>query len=221
MAGGRLIVGSQYGEEDTIIQALGCTRDGLLLDIGAADGLHHSNTRRLLTEYGWYGVLCEPHPVYAEELRKRYAGNERVLVHEYAVKGHTGECRFFRYEPSYYGQVSTTVLPFRDLVITQHGDQYVSVQSVTCLASAEIVRRTIVHGGERARIAFVNLDCEGAEREVLEQWPWYEPLAWPRVWCVEMALWPDEIARVLTEHSYSVLAKIGGNVIWSYDRAPK
>lgn len=51
---------SQNNEEEIILRFFGEFR-GTFLDIGAFDGLHLSNTRKLL-ELGWGGVMVEPSP---------------------------------------------------------------------------------------------------------------------------------------------------------------
>lgn len=51
---------SQNDEEEVILKFFG-EFQGSFLDIGAFDGLHLSNTRRLL-ELGWSGVMVEPSP---------------------------------------------------------------------------------------------------------------------------------------------------------------
>jgi FkbM family methyltransferase len=65
-------------DEDRIILQYFADRgifSGFLVDIGAFDGMHFSNSRALLRN-GWSGVLIEPLPVYAEDCRKLYQGKD-------------------------------------------------------------------------------------------------------------------------------------------------
>ncbi|MBI1998858.1 MAG: glycosyltransferase family 4 protein [Parcubacteria group bacterium] len=75
---------SQYGEEGVIEEVLRIVHEHTLqeaerwcVEFGA--GRLNTNTRRLITEKGWCGVLIEAHPVYSRELRDFYVGNSRVF----------------------------------------------------------------------------------------------------------------------------------------------
>ena len=50
---------SQGYEQDFLIEYFNNKKNGLLVDIGAADGINNSNTRYLI-ENGWEGLLVEP-----------------------------------------------------------------------------------------------------------------------------------------------------------------
>lgn len=197
MAGGHLIPGSQYGEDFAILKILGNRRSGIALDVGAADGYHHSNVYKLITEYGWSAVLVEPHPALVTECAKRYAGNGNVHVVHSAVKASAGKCVLHLYEPTYYGQVSTTNEEFRAQVVTQHGDQYTKDVAVPCDTTKAILNRFML-----ARVDFVNIDCEGAEVEALQTFPWEQR---PELFVVEMAMNVEQINGIFTDNGYKQL----------------
>jgi len=50
---------SQYTEEDFLLDFFKNKSNGFLVDIGAADGITNSNSRRLILD-GWSGILIEP-----------------------------------------------------------------------------------------------------------------------------------------------------------------
>lgn len=62
---------SQNGEDVLVAQWL--PEVGTLLDIGANDGEHYSNSRRFM-ENGWVGVFVEPDPTNLHQLRALYSG---------------------------------------------------------------------------------------------------------------------------------------------------
>ena len=198
MAGGRLIPGSQYGEDAAILKLFGSRGGGIALDIGAADGFHHSNVHRLITEHGWQAVLVEPHPVYVVECRKRYAEYGNVHVLNVAVKAAPGKCVLHLYEPTYYGQVSTTSEEFRAQVIIQHGNQYTKDVTVDCDTVSNILKRYML-----AAVNFVNIDCEGAEVETLQTFPWEQR---PELFVVEMAMNVEQINGIFADNNYRQLA---------------
>lgn len=199
MAGGRLIPRSQYGEDEYIVRLFGGAGNGVLVDVGAADGYHHSNAHRLITDYGWYGVLVEPHPVLAASCRERYRAYPRARVVEAAVKGFTGKTVLHLYEPAYYGQVSTTIGAFQDRVIEQHGDQYTKAVAVVALPLCNILRDCAIFD-----VDFVNIDCEGSEVEALETFPWETQT--PKLFCIEMAYEIPTIEKIFTEQHYRRLS---------------
>lgn len=208
MAGGRLKPCSQYGEDQILPGMFGDKHGGFAVDIGAADGYHHSNVYRLVNEFGWKALLVEPHPVFAAEARKQYAGKP-VAVTEKAVKATGDTCVLHCYEPSYYGQVSTTVEEFRAQVVQQHGDQYTNDVTVACATSEKILNDAGV-----SEVDFLNVDCEGAEVDVLSTWPWGRIR--PAVVCIEMAMNVEEIDRIMTANGYEInpVGRYGGNAFY-------
>lgn len=63
---------------------LGPIEEGFFLEIGAYDGLTHSNTVGLVKR-GWSGVLVEPNPESASKIRESYAEYPRITLEESAV----------------------------------------------------------------------------------------------------------------------------------------
>lgn len=52
---------AQYGEDSILLEFFGLEYKGLIVDIGALDGYHLSNSF-LLSELGWKSILVEAHP---------------------------------------------------------------------------------------------------------------------------------------------------------------
>lgn len=83
---------SQTTEEQTILGWF-AGRVGRFLDIGAHDGVKHSNTRELARR-GWSGVCVEPNPNSFVHLMENYEGNHRVRLLNAAVALASGLVRF-------------------------------------------------------------------------------------------------------------------------------
>lgn len=74
---------SQFGEDGLIeaaLERIGET-NRWCFEVGAADGLFFSNTKRLRDE-GWNAVLIEGNDTYAEDCRKSFANDRVMVVHE-------------------------------------------------------------------------------------------------------------------------------------------
>jgi FkbM family methyltransferase len=69
---------------------LGAIDDGFYVEIGAFDGVSHSNTLGLARR-GWSGVLVEPHPLAATKLRENYANFPKIAIEQVAVGKKDGE----------------------------------------------------------------------------------------------------------------------------------
>ena len=69
---------SQDNEEVVILEHFGA-RVGKFLDIGAADGIHFSNTRALV-ERGWGGVMVEPSPRQFMQLWELYKNHTGIVL---------------------------------------------------------------------------------------------------------------------------------------------
>ena len=76
---------AQNKEDLAVLNYFGKDFKGLVLDIGANDGITLSNSR-LLIESGWNGVLVEPSPkAYAKLLENKPKTNSQVIALNYAI----------------------------------------------------------------------------------------------------------------------------------------
>ena len=71
---------SQSGEDGIIerIFSLIEPENKWCVELGALNGVHHSNTHHLITKKGWSGVLIEPDETYFERLQKTYLNTPGV-----------------------------------------------------------------------------------------------------------------------------------------------
>ena len=70
---------AQYNEEDFLLNYFKGINNGILVDIGAADGINNSNSRYLL-ELGWKGLLVEPNKKNFNKLKELYLNNDNVIL---------------------------------------------------------------------------------------------------------------------------------------------
>jgi len=74
---------------------LGARSSGFFVEVGAYDGLLHSNTVGLARR-GWHGVLVEPHPISAKKCRENYQLFPNITIEEYAITSRGGEVQKLR-----------------------------------------------------------------------------------------------------------------------------
>jgi hypothetical protein len=55
---------SSNDQEWFVLTQLNFKPDGFFVDVGANDGVHHSNTFLLEKEYNWKGILADPAKIW-------------------------------------------------------------------------------------------------------------------------------------------------------------
>jgi FkbM family methyltransferase len=98
---------SQYFEQEFLISYFNNKKTGVLVDIGAADGINNSNSRYLI-ENGWEGVLVEPNKKNYNKLLELYSDNEKIIIENCGcsdknIKG----AKFFIDKNDEFEQIST------------------------------------------------------------------------------------------------------------------
>ena len=72
---------SQCGQEEWVLNYFNKKKNGVFIELGALDGIRHSNTFLLENKYNWSGLLIEPSPSLYKELKiNRNTHTENFLV---------------------------------------------------------------------------------------------------------------------------------------------
>ncbi len=73
-------VHSQFGEDGVLAQLFThvAPANSWCVELGALNGIHHSNTRYLVADKGWSAVLIEPDQTYFDKLQETYRENPHV-----------------------------------------------------------------------------------------------------------------------------------------------
>lgn len=161
-------------QDKWVVERLGRKYRGTFVDIGAHDGLHHSNTALLEKVYGWKGILVEPQPqLYAECLHNRSGKN---LFFMKAIGPSKAHAQF--YEGGAYGGI-------RCLMPNDWIEEH--VRRKTPLINVPVV--TLEHildlWTAPPMIDYLSLDVEGAELAILESYFLREPKTHFRVMTIE------------------------------------
>lgn len=80
---------SQNNEDAILIEMLNGKRNGVIVDVGAADGMSGSNSFKLINEYDWKGLLIEPRSSNFNTLKYLYTSNTNVVLENVAVSNTT------------------------------------------------------------------------------------------------------------------------------------
>ena len=96
---------SQYGEEIFLLQYFGNKKDGFVVEVGAADGITNSNSRRLIEE-GWKGLLVEPNKNNFSKIERVYKDSD-ILIENCGCSYETKTTTFFIDLNDEYQQLST------------------------------------------------------------------------------------------------------------------
>lgn len=198
--------GCQYGEEAIILPFFGSKRNGMVVDVGAADGIAFSNSRFLIADYDWRGILIEPEPMQFAALNAIYAGSPTVRAVEAAAGLSDGEADLYPWE------LGSTLSPmWRDRFPANTFSDPVKVRTRT-------LARLLHEAGCPFDIDFLTIDCEGMDFDVLKSMDWTYNV---RLICVESG-WPGEpsvpMGDYLAERGFAYHANTAGNTFWRNTR---
>ena len=143
---------------------LAASRGGVLVDVGAADGVTHSNTRMLITEFGWRGCFSEPmRAAFRSGLCQNYHGiNAKVVCARVAIGLEPRMNALLHVS----GQVSTLHRFWRERAEKHAGAVYDEAgEFVTVELLESLVRRS---WPPETEIDFMSVDAEGSDTEVLQ-----------------------------------------------------
>jgi FkbM family methyltransferase len=146
---------TQNDEDTVILRALDGIERGLVIDVGAYDGVTFSNSRRLI-EMGWDAVLVEPAPSALSCLRSLYAEEDRVAIVPAALAVAEGEVRLLAGTGSggHEGLLTTTVYGEAERSAARYAIEFVET---TCRATTwSALFAEFGHGAH-----FISIDTEG------------------------------------------------------------
>lgn len=180
-------------------------REGVFVEVGAFDGVTGSNTLSFEMFRGWSGILIEPSPKWAAAAR----ANRRLPVLELAAGAEAGMARFFDVEAGYtqMGGLSDSYDP--DLRAQVEADQRFKGQEIE-VEIRPLDQILSDHG--LSQIDYVSLDVEGAEKSILERFP-FDDFA-ITAWSVENNSSSDALSEIMTRAGYARQACIGVDELW-------
>lgn len=185
-------------------------RNGVFVEVGAYDGLVHSNTAFFEFERGWDGLLIEASPQLAASARR----NRKAACVERIVGARDAEVEFIEVLEGYTA-MSGVLASYDPMLLQQvraHPDHRERILRLQARPLGEILDEAGI-----AAVDYVSLDLEGAEIGVVESFPFdWIPV---RAWSIENNSGDPRIARLMAEQGYEIIEYIGVDEIYVPARA--
>ncbi len=156
---------SQHGEDKIILQHLENKTGGVILDVGANDGIQYSNSRMFIEQFGWKGVLIEPTSHCINSLKELYKDNSEIEIFGVAIDEEEGEKEIYlgTLEGEGINQLSTLSEDDKSYWEQKRGVKYNSeVIKTTTLKS--VLSKSVYKNFD-----IVSIDTEGNDLIVLSQ----------------------------------------------------
>jgi FkbM family methyltransferase len=150
----------EFGREFTFVQ------------VGAFDGITKDPLRRYIQKCGWRGVLMEPQPQPAAQLRELYRDNDRIVVLQAALDCRPGKRTLFIVESNSVSAWARGMASFqRDNIVKNSYlvpglEAMVKELTVNCIPFDDVIQRL-----QSDRIDLLQVDAEGADGYILSLFP--------------------------------------------------
>jgi FkbM family methyltransferase len=197
---------SQYGEENIILSFFNHKKNGLCVDVGAADGILYSNSRFLIEKQEWNAFLIEPHPTFFKKLEKLYNENSKIKIINNAVFNKCDKLPFYIFGHDKEAQVSTLSPEFKQKVIDLYKYNYEKIEIDT-------IRLSDLFKSIEAKIDFLTIDAEGVDLQVLESNDWLKYR--PSLICIEHSMNQQVLKEYMESINYKKHAQTIGNTFFT------
>ena len=196
---------SEHGQDRWLAEGVFADkRNGVFVEIGALDGLFHSNSLFFEQERGWTGLLVEPNPDLTVALRRN---RPNASIDTIAVYYRAGIVRFelvrtnlmgwsgivAEFEPQHGARMDKSVSPaLRDTI------------QVPCAPLAAVLR-----AHQLRAIDYLSIDIEGAEAVALKPFPFADFAI--DVISVENNFGRPEIDPIMGRAGYAKIGRVGND----------
>jgi FkbM family methyltransferase len=150
---------SQYGEQEFILNYFGDTK-GVFIDIGAADGINNSNTKKLI-ENGWCGLLVEPTPVNYNRLVEMHSNNKSIIIENCGCGDVTKDSIFYIDNNDDYHQISTFLEEQKKGCESFYNCTFNEINLIVYNTTELLIKHNLTN------IDFISIDTEGYDEKVL------------------------------------------------------
>lgn len=199
---------SQHGQDIFLHQRFfqGC-HDLTFVEVGALDGLLHSNTLFFEQELRWRGVLVEPNPA-AFALLERNRPN--CVTENAALSDHDGMQCFTQISGDFFGWSGLS-----DNMEAEHRSRINRLIPNTAVREFDVRTvspATLLAQHHLAHVDLVSIDTEGSEEKILNAFPWGRVSV--SIFCVENNFGNQTIKAMMARHGYHKVAHIGSDDIY-------
>ncbi|MFT3783341.1 MAG: FkbM family methyltransferase [Nibricoccus sp.] len=203
---------SQFGQDQIIEQFFNKypARAKVFVEVGAFDGVHYSNVRRLHERYGWIGLSIEPVQKNFEKLCRSYQGS-RVKCVRAAVSDEEGQLEMnvstYPHLPDWGSDTASLSGGDKERWTREYGVSWkketVAVKTLTTLLQEAAI----------SEVDFLSVDAEGCDLAVLKSLDFSR--FHPQLIIVEYGEERDAILRFLSEQGYSLHQDNGQDLLLS------
>jgi FkbM family methyltransferase len=150
----------EFGQEFTFIQ------------IGAFDGITADPLHKYITRCGWRGVLIEPQPRPAAQLRELYRDNGRIVVLQAALDCRSGKRTLYIVESDRVPTWARGMASYqRDNILKNSYlvpelEAMIKEITVNCIPFEDVMQRL-----QSDRLDLLQIDAEGADGYILSLFP--------------------------------------------------
>lgn len=204
----------QLGEDIVLGHLFSSKRKGFYIDVGAYHPMHYSNTY-LLYKKGWSGINIDPNPssIFLFNIHRRrdinlnFGISEEAAAKPYFIFNHQS-CNTFSPEQKEAMQKKSFIRLIKEIM-------------VSCFPLQKILDEYAL----KKEIDLLNIDAEGMSMEILRSLDWKR--THPKVICIEdddfdflkKENFGSAVFQFLSEHSYTLYAKIGFTCIYRLENA--
>jgi FkbM family methyltransferase len=144
----------------------------VFIQIGAFDGITTDPLHKYISRYGWRGVLVEPQPRPASQLRELYGDNDGIVILQAALDCRSGKRTLFTVEsdnvPAWAGGMASFQ---RDNIVKNSYlipslEATIKELAVNCIAFEDVMQRL-----PSDRLDLLQVDAEGADGYILSLFP--------------------------------------------------
>jgi FkbM family methyltransferase len=150
---------SQYGEQEFILNYFK-NKKGVLIDIGAADGINNSNTKKLI-ENGWSGLLVEPTPINYKRLLELHSNNNLIIIENCGCGDITTDSIFYIDNNDDYHQISTFLEEQKKGCENYYNCTFDEINTKVYNTTELLIKHNLTN------IDFLSIDTEGYDEKVL------------------------------------------------------
>ena len=150
---------SQYGEQYFILNYFE-NKKGVFVDIGAADGINNSNTKKLI-ENGWSGLLVEPTPVNYNKLLELHSDNDDIIIENCGCGDISTKSTFYIDNNDEYHQISTFLEEQKKGCENYYKCTFNEITVELINTTELLVKHNLTN------IDFISIDTEGYDEKVL------------------------------------------------------
>ena len=147
-------------------------REFTFVQVGAFDGISTDPLRRYIQTCGWRGVLIEPQPGPAAQLRELYGGNDRLIILQAALDDKRGKRILFTVESDSVPAWARGMASFERENIVKNSylipglEAMIKEVTVNCITFDDVIQKLPL-----GRLDLLQIDAEGADGYILSLFP--------------------------------------------------